>query len=65
MSSAAPVVVFVDNVHLGGVETLYNIARERIKEIRYFDAADATSRWGTGFSGGAIEVITGGSLPTG
>ena len=53
-------VVFVDNVHIGEVESLYNIARERITEIRYFDAADATSRWGTGYSGGAIEVITGG-----
>ncbi len=64
MSSTAPVVVFVDNVHFGGVESLYNISTERITEIRYFDAADATSRWGTGFSGGAIEVITGGSVPT-
>lgn len=64
MSSSAPVVVFVDNVHFGGVETLYNISTERITEIRYFDAADATSRWGTGFSGGAIEIITGGSRPT-
>lgn len=60
MSSSAPVVVFVDNVHFGGIETLYNISTERINEIRYFDAADATSRWGTGFSGGVIEVLTGG-----
>ena len=60
MSSSAPVVVFLDNVHFGGVETLYNISIERITMIRYFDAADATGRWGTGFSGGAIEVLTGG-----
>lgn len=63
MSSSAPVVVFVDNVHLGAVESLYNIAVERISEIRYFDAADATSRWGTGFSGGVIEVVTGAGRP--
>jgi hypothetical protein len=65
ISSSAQVVVFLDNVHLGGVESLYNIAVERITEIRFFDAADATSRWGTGFSGGAIEVITGGSGASG
>ena len=65
ISSVAPVVVFMDNVHIGGVESLYNIAVERIAQIRFFDAADATSRWGTGFSGGAIEVITGGSRQSG
>jgi len=64
MSSSAPVVVFVDNVHFGGVESLYNISVERISSIRYFDAADATSRWGTGYTGGVIEVITGGSRPS-
>lgn len=58
MSSSAPVVVFIDNVQAGEVGVLYNVAVERITQIRYFDASDATSRWGTGYSGGAIEVVT-------
>ena len=63
MSSTAPVLVFVDNVHSGGVDVLYSIPVERISEIRYIDPATATHRWGTGLVGGAIEVITVGSRP--
>ena len=64
MSNVAPVIVFIDNIQAGGVGALYDIAIERITQIRYFNAADATSRWGTGFTGGAIEVITSGSRRT-
>ena len=55
---SAPVVVFVDNVHSGTVEFLYGIPVEIITQIRFFDASDATNRWGTGLAGGVIEVIT-------
>jgi hypothetical protein len=58
MSSVAPVIVFVDNIQAGGVGALYDVAIERVTEIRYYNASDATSRWGTGYTGGAIEVIT-------
>jgi len=54
----APVIVFIDNVHSGTVEFLYSIPVEIVTEIRFFDASDATNRWGTGLAGGAIEVIT-------
>ena len=55
---SAPVIVFLDNVHSGTVEFLYGIPVEIISEIRFFDASDATNRWGTGLAGGAIEVLT-------
>jgi hypothetical protein len=29
-----------------------------VKEIRYISASDATTRWGTGHSGGVILVVT-------
>ncbi len=57
-SGNAPVIVFMDNVRLGGVDVLMGIPLERVDTIRFFDAADATNRWGTGLAGGAIEVIT-------
>ena len=48
----------MDNVRMGGVDFLLNIPLDRVTEIRYFDASDATTKWGTGVAGGAIEVIT-------
>jgi hypothetical protein len=57
-AGTAPVVVFMDNVRVGGLDFLTSIPLERVSEIRYFDASDATNRWGTGLAGGAIEVIT-------
>ncbi len=57
-SGNAPVIVFMDNVRAGGVDILTSIPLERVNTIRFFDAADATNRWGTGLAGGAIEVLT-------
>ncbi len=57
-SGAAPVIVFMDNVRMGGVDFLLGIPLDRVTQIRYFDAADATTKWGTGVAGGAIEVVT-------
>ncbi|KPJ84342.1 MAG: hypothetical protein AMS18_16875 [Gemmatimonas sp. SG8_17] len=62
-SGAAPVIVYMDNVRAGGVDFLLGIPLDRVSEIRFFDAADATTRWGTGVAGGVIEVITATSRP--
>jgi len=54
-SSTIPRVV-VDDVAYGAVETLANLNATGIREIRFLSAADATTRWGTGYPGGVILV---------
>jgi hypothetical protein len=53
-------IVFLDGQRFGGVETLRNIPLSNVKEIHFISAADATTRWGTGYANGVIEVISGG-----
>jgi len=53
-----PVVVYSDDVRLGTVENLRTIPAMQVREIRYISATDATQRWGTGHSSGAIQVVT-------
>lgn len=50
--------VYVDNVEYGDVSTLGNLVAGQIKEIRYLNARDATTQWGTGHMGGVILIIT-------
>ncbi len=54
----APIVVFVDNVRIGGVDYLSNLSLNDVEEIRFINPSDATTRWGTGVAGGVIEVTT-------
>jgi hypothetical protein len=56
-------VVIVDNVQRGELDLLRSIRAEVVAEIRYVNARDATTRYGTGFVGGAIEVTTLSTLP--
>lgn len=51
-------VVYVDGVKTGGVQTLNNVVAITIKEIRFVNASDATTRFGTGHPVGAIMVTT-------
>ena len=48
--------VVVDDVSYGSVESLANLNAIAVREIRYLSAADATTRWGTGYPGGVILV---------
>lgn len=62
------VVVYLDNVKLGGVETLQSLQLSTVQSIRHYDASAAHARWGVGHASGAIQVITvappaGGSVP--
>lgn len=50
--------VYVDNAPLGGTDMLTTVQATKIKEIRYFSAVDATQRFGTGNSEGAILITT-------
>jgi len=54
-SSTVPKVV-VDDVSYGSVDALANLNAIAVREIRYLSAADATTRWGTGYPGGVILV---------
>lgn len=49
-------VVYVDKMRAGGVERLHDIGIEGVAEIRYVNARDATTMYGTGHAGGVIEV---------
>lgn len=51
--------IYVDNVPMaGGTRDLRNIATGDIHEIRYLSPTEATTRFGTGHSGGVIMVMT-------
>lgn len=50
--------VFLNDMRLGGLETLREIPAASITEIRYLDATAATWRFGSGNSGGVIHVLT-------
>jgi hypothetical protein len=59
LSGAAPkVVVYLDGQHLGELSMLARFTLHGIKEIRFYNASDATQRWGTGHSAGVIEIVT-------
>ncbi len=53
-----PIQVVVDDVPQGGLSVLRGIDASEVVEIRRISPADATQRWGTGYSGGALLVKT-------
>ena len=58
VGNSSQIQVYRDDVHLGGVETLRNIHPMEIEYVRYFDAVQASSRWGFDHGSGAIDVAT-------
>ena len=50
--------VVVDGISRNELEELRRISTESIENMRFISAADATTKYGTGFMGGAIEVTT-------
>ena len=53
-----PPVIFLDGSNMGGPEMLRSIQSSSVREMRYRDGRDATTRYGTGYGGGVIEVTT-------
>jgi hypothetical protein len=52
------IAVYLDNQRMGGgVRALDDITLSQIKEIRYLNASDATTLFGTNNAAGAIQVI--------
>lgn len=52
-------VVYLDSMRYGSVDVLRRINVESIQQIEFLHARDATTRFGSGHSGGAIMVSTG------
>lgn len=50
--------VYLDGTELGGVSDLAGIGIVVIRSIRFFNSQQATARWGTGHTHGAILVLT-------
>lgn len=50
------VVVYANNSRLGGTSTLNDIPVHEVKRIEFLDASEATQRFGTGNTHGAILV---------
>jgi len=50
--------VYVDDISYGNLNSLSNINSASIREIRFIKAGDATTRSGTGNTGGVILVTT-------
>ncbi len=57
-SGAAPVVIMDGTQHQVGLSVLRTIRASELQELRYLSASDATTRYGTGFDGGAILLTT-------
>jgi hypothetical protein len=43
-------VVYLNETRLGGTDQLRQIPTTEIREVRYYSASDATTKWGTGHS---------------
>ena len=53
------IVVYLGGVRYGSLESLRELSLLTVTEIRFLDAREATSRYGTGHTAGAIDVIIG------
>ena len=51
-------VVYLNENRLGGTDQLRQISTTDIREIRYFNSSEATTKWGTGHSAGAIQIVS-------
>ncbi len=58
MSASTAVQVYLDNNHLGGIESLSMISLSSVVYIRHYDGVAATARWGLDHGQGAIYVST-------
>jgi hypothetical protein len=57
-STAMGPAVIVDQTFLGGIRELTDIPLKDVQAVRYLPAWDATTRYGSGYANGVIEVTT-------
>jgi hypothetical protein len=55
---SAGILVYVDGVRSGGIDQLRSIPADQVAEIRWLNARDATTKYGTGHGYGVIAVTT-------
>lgn len=55
---ASEVAVYVDGVRVGGISALAQVRAQNIDRMEFMSPSDATTRYGTGHSGGAILIMT-------
>jgi hypothetical protein len=49
-------VVFVDNTEYGEIEALRNFPASRVEEVRYFSGPEATTKFGSSYGAGVIQL---------
>ena len=59
ITNPSQVRVYRDGMSIGGVDVLRSMPTVDIGGIRFYDAASATQRWGTGHAAGVIAITTG------
>jgi hypothetical protein len=57
-ANAQAVMLYLDGVRMADLNGMSTIPAERVREIRFINARDATTRWGTGHDSGVILVTT-------
>jgi hypothetical protein len=51
------ITVYLNGIHLGGEDQLYNVSVYQIKELRFLTPSEATTLYGTGAGfGGTIDI---------
>ena len=51
-------IVYIDEVRTGGLDTLYRISTQIIREVRFINGRDATTKYGLDHGGGVIMIAT-------
>jgi|KBSSwiStaDraftv2_1062776.scaffolds.fasta_scaffold349795_1 hypothetical protein len=57
-ANAQAIMLYLDGVRMSELNGMSTIPAERVREIRFINARDATTRWGTGHDSGVILVTT-------
>jgi hypothetical protein len=52
------VLVYFDDVRLGGVDEMRTVTVNSVASVRHYDGVAATMRWGIGHSAGVIQILT-------
>jgi hypothetical protein len=60
-ATSLTIVVYMDDIRLGETSQLSGVNIDNVREIRYINSRDATTRWGTGHTAGVIQVISKGT----
>ena len=53
-----PVVLYIDGTRREGLGDLRTLLKSSVREVRYLDSTDATTRFGTNHRSGAIQLTT-------